>query len=205
MLERLSPEERAALILHDAFDRDYAEIAATLGKNEAACRKLVSRARERVKADRPRYTVSAERHRDVVARFAQAAQHCDATALAGLLADDVVFYADGGGRVAAVLNPVFGADKVSRLIAGLVRKFHEVPSPRMAVMEINGSPGFVMSVDGEIASAMTLTVAEERIIGIHAVRNPEKLARLARALGIGRPGTGVGARHASPDHPVART
>jgi RNA polymerase sigma-70 factor (ECF subfamily) len=91
VLERLSPEERAALILHDAFDCDYAEIAEMLNKNEAACRKLVSRARERVKADRPRYTISKEQHLEMIGRFAQAVASGNASHMAQLFAKDIVF------------------------------------------------------------------------------------------------------------------
>ncbi len=131
VLERLSPEERAALILHDAFDCDYAEIAEMLDKNEAACRKLVSRARERVKADRPRYTVSKEQHTRMIGRFAQAMATGDASNLAGLFADDIVFYSDGGGRVSAALNPIFGSDKVTRLIEGLSRKTARTDRPHL--------------------------------------------------------------------------
>ena len=182
VLERLSPEERAALILHDAFDRDYAEIAAVLNKNEAACRKLVSRARERVKAERPRYTVSKEQHTQMIARFAQAMAQGNASSLAGLFANDIVFYSDGGGRVSAALNPIFGADKVMRLIEGLSRKLREQTTPEFAVTEINGQPSFVILGDGEIYSTMTIEVDGDRITGIYVMRNPEKLTRVARAL-----------------------
>lgn len=182
VLERLSPEERAALILHDAFDCDYAEIAEMLNKNEAACRKLVSRARERVKADRPRYTVSKEQHTQMIGRFAQAMATGDTSNLAGLFADDIVFYSDGGGRVSAALNPIFGSDKVRRLIEGLSRKMHEQTSPTFAVTEINGQPSFVIMANGQIYSTMTIETDESHITGIYVMRNPDKLTRVARDL-----------------------
>jgi RNA polymerase sigma-70 factor (ECF subfamily) len=182
VLERLSPEERAALILHDAFDCDYAEIAEMLNKNEATCRKLVSRARERVKADRPRYSVSKEQHEKMFARFAQAVAAGSAAPLSGLLADDIVFYSDGGGKASAALNPVFGPDKVMRLMDGLSRKLLEHAVPSFAVTEINGQPSFIIMVEGKIYSTMTIETHDDRITGIYVMRNPEKLTRVARAL-----------------------
>jgi RNA polymerase sigma-70 factor (ECF subfamily) len=182
VLERLSPEERAALILHDAFDCDYAEIAEMLNKNEAACRKLVSRARERVKADRPRYTISKEQHLEMIGRFAQAVATGDMSNVTKLFADDIVFYSDGGGRVSAALNPVFGADRVTRLVEGLTRKLHERVVPEFTVTEINGQPTFVILVDGEIYSTMNIEMDQDRITGIFVMRNPDKLTRVARAL-----------------------
>jgi RNA polymerase sigma-70 factor, ECF subfamily len=185
VLERLSPEERAALILHDAFDCDYPEIAATLGKNEATCRKLVSRARERVRHDRPRFTVSKERHRAVMEHFLEASASHDPAKLLPLFADDVVFYSDGGGRVPAALNPVRGADHVSRLIAGLLRKFLALGETNVQLAEINGRPGCVFILDHAPDTAVTLETDGERITAIYAVRNPVKLARLnARTLAL---------------------
>src|SRR5689334_6605346 len=122
VLERLAPEERAALILHDAFDCDYAEIAAALEKSEAACRKLVSRARERVRTGRPRFAASRDAHRDLLLRFAQANTATDPHELTALLAPDAIAYSDGGGRVAAALKPIYGADKIGRFVTGLRRK-----------------------------------------------------------------------------------
>lgn len=180
VLERLSPEERAAFILHDAFDRDYDEIAATLNKTETACRKLVSRARERVKTDRPRFTVSGAQHRDLLTRFAQASALSDVESMAQLLVPDVVAYTDGGGRVAAALNPIYGADKVVRFLIGLGRKFYAEADVEMAPTEINGRPGLIMLANGEIIAVLTVESDGERITAIYAVRNPEKLARISR-------------------------
>ena len=182
VLERLSPEERAAFILHDAFDCDYAEIAEMLGKNEPACRKLVSRARERVKADRPRYSISKDRHREMLARFTQAAANAEPAAFQALFADDVVFYSDGGGRVSAALNPVYGADKVARLLSGLMRKNADFGTSELAVMEINNRLSVVSTVAGAIFAVVSIEVEDDRITAIYTVRNPQKLARLERAI-----------------------
>jgi len=182
VLERLSPEERAAFILHDAFDHDYAEIAATLEKTEAACRKLVSRARERVRQDRPRYSIPNEMHHTLVARFLEAAARQDSKSLGALLAPDVIFYSDGGGRVPAALNPVLGHDKVIRLMLGLIRKMLERANPEVQIIDINGRPGVVVAWNTEIYSALAFEAEGERITAIYAVRNPEKLMRIERAL-----------------------
>jgi RNA polymerase sigma-70 factor (ECF subfamily) len=182
MLERLTPEERAAFILHDAFDCDYAEIAQTLGKTQLACRKLVSRAREHVKAGRPRYSVSRDGHKQLVARFADASASHDPSRILPLLAENVVFYSDGGGRVRAALNPVYGMDRVSRLVAGLSRKFFRNRNATISFAEINGQPGLLVTADGEIFSAMTVEVEDHRITAIYVMRNPDKLGRLAGAF-----------------------
>jgi len=182
VLERLSPEERAALILHDAFDFDYGEVAATLGKSEPACRKLVSRARERVKHDRPRYTASSDQHRDLLTRFARASAAADAKALASLFAPDAIAYTDGGGQRAAALNPIEGADKVLRLVVGLARKFAFAAPPEWIATEINGRAGILMNAEGDSLTAMTLETDGERITAIYVQRNPDKLSRISRLL-----------------------
>jgi len=182
VLERLSPEERAAFILHDAFDRDYDEIASALGKSEAACRKLVSRARERVRRDHPRQTVSKDQHAQILMKFAQATAMQDGDALGRVFAPDIVFYSDGGGRVPAALKPIFGTDKVQRLILGLMRKSMPSGTATLAPLEINGRPGLVVSVDGAIYSALDIETDGERIVAVYLLRNPEKLARLEGAL-----------------------
>jgi RNA polymerase sigma-70 factor (ECF subfamily) len=182
VLERLSPEERAALILHDAFDFGYDEIAATLGKAETACRKLVSRARERVKIDRPRFTASSDHHRDLLARFAKASAAADAKELAELFAPDAIAYTDGGGRAAAALNPIYGADKVVRFIMGLATKFDFRPTLRWQATEINGRPALVSIAEGDPMTAITLETDGARITAIYVQRNPDKLARLSRII-----------------------
>jgi RNA polymerase sigma-70 factor (ECF subfamily) len=182
VLERLSPEERAALILHDAFDCDYAEIAQMLNKNEVACRKLVSRARERVKADRPRYTISREQHTQMIVRFAEAVANADISRLSDLLAEDVVFYSDGGGRVSAALNPIYGADKVARLMVALSRKLQEQVVPGFTATKINGRPSLVILANNEIYSTITIEIEADRITAVYVMRNPEKLTRVSKAL-----------------------
>ncbi len=182
VLERLSPEERAALILHDAFDCDYRDIAAMLEKSEIACRKLVSRARERVRIDRPRHATTKQEHQELVARFAQASLESDPKALMAMFADDVVFYSDGGGRVPAALNPVSGADKVARLIVGLMSKKRFGAAPRLRPIELNGQYALAIFDGQRLDSAFTAEVENGRLTAIYVIRNPEKLSRMIAAL-----------------------
>lgn len=182
VLERLSPEERAAFILHDAFDCEYDDIAAILGKSETACRKLVSRARERVKSDRPRHVVSKEQHNEMLGRFMLAIASNDPAQLAVILAPDVIFYSDGGGVRPAALLPIYGPEKVNRLIFGLMGKSDVFTAPEYTFTEINGRPGFLIMGDGEIQTVITTETDGEKITAIYAVRNPEKLGRLARVF-----------------------
>lgn len=182
VLERLSPEERAAFILHDAFDCDYPEIASTLGKTEGACRKLVSRAREHVRTDRPRFEVSDDQHRDLLMRFTQAIASRDRAQLAALLAPDAIAYTDGGGRVAAALLPIYGADKITRFVLGLARKFHSRLELTAVPMTINGRPGIAMTSSKGIYMVIALETDGARITAIYGIRNPDKLARVASGL-----------------------
>jgi RNA polymerase sigma-70 factor (ECF subfamily) len=180
VLERLSPEERAAFILHDAFDCDYPTIARTLEKSEQACRKLVSRARERVRADRPRHSVTREHHRALVEKFISAAANNDPAGLSTLLASDVVLYSDGGGRAAAALNPIYGADKVIRFGLGVMRKFAPAEGFALEITDINGAPGYLLRTKEGVHTALTMEFDGERISAIYLVRNPDKLGRVSR-------------------------
>lgn len=181
-LERLSPDERAALILHDAFDSSYSEIAGILGKSEATCRKLVSRARSRIRKERPRRSVDAEEHRRLLERFREASAANDPAQLRELFVQDVVFYSDGGGRVPAAINPVRGADRVARLVSGLSRKIASRAAPNVHAVIVNGRPGLLLYAEGEPPTALTLETDAGRITAIYAVRNPEKLARYTAAV-----------------------
>lgn len=180
VLERLSPEERAALILHDAFDCDYGTIAQALEKNEAACRKLVSRARERVRQERPRRMVSPEQHRELMTRFAAAAAMNDEAAITQLLAKDAVLYSDGGGKAKAALRPIYGADRVMRFTLGVMRKFAPKDGFDVVPTEINGAPGIVLRWADGMHSALTVEFDGALITAIYLVRNPDKLTRLSR-------------------------
>jgi RNA polymerase sigma-70 factor (ECF subfamily) len=176
-LERLSPLERAAFLLHDVFDMDYGAVARMLDRSEAACRQLAARAREHVRQEQPRYPAGEETER-IVGAFATALATGDATTLASLLAEDAVLYTDGGGKRAAALNPIYGRDKIVRFAVGVSRK--TPPPSAVERVRINGLPGFVLHMpDGP--ETMALDVANGVVTAIYAVRNPDKLSHLNRS------------------------
>lgn len=177
-LERLSPLERAAFLLHDVFDMDYAAIAGTLERTEAACRQLATRAREHVRDERPRFEPGANAEARLVGAFAMAMVSGDVTGLAAILAEDAVFYSDGGGKRTAALNPIFGRDKIQRFFAGLLNK-RKLPTAETArPVRINGLPGFVLT-EPEGLETIALEIDGERIVAIYAIRNPDKLRHLS--------------------------
>ena len=173
VLERLSPAERAAFLLRETFDYSYGEIAQILDKSEPACRQLVHRARSRIRAERPRFEPTVEERDRVVGRFAQALASGELEDLVQLFEEDIVLYSDGGGKVAAARNPIYGADKVARFFLGLRPKAPPdlVAGPR----QVNGQTAFVAISEGEPYFVMTFDVAGERLHRIHVVRNPDKL------------------------------
>jgi RNA polymerase sigma-70 factor (ECF subfamily) len=187
-LERLSPLERAAFLLHEVFDFSFSEVAAALERSEAACRQLASRARSRVRAVRPRGATpqparSGEidaRHTQLMSAFVAAAQSGDLDSLTQLLASDVRVVTDGGGKVAAALNVLEGADRAARFLVGATRKgWREDFSMRFAA--INGLPGVI--VDGPEGPVQTNAFEIENgvIRALYVVRNPDKLRRLGSA------------------------
>ncbi|MDX5366104.1 MAG: RNA polymerase sigma factor SigJ [Alphaproteobacteria bacterium] len=177
MLERLSPEERAAFLLHDAFDYGYGELAALLGKSEAACRQTVSRARKRVKDLHARFDGNVSEHRRLASALESAITAADPQALIDCMSDDVVFYSDGGGKVLAALNPLYGARNVSRFLLGIVAKSQGLLDTQPAI--VNGEPGFLLKLSGQLDTVMTFGIANGRIATIYAIRNPGKLRHIA--------------------------
>jgi RNA polymerase sigma-70 factor (ECF subfamily) len=177
-LERLTPLERAAFLLHDVFDVPFAEIARTLGRGEAACRQLAARAREHVKAGKPRYHPSAEEEQRLTRAFLAATMSGDEGLLRDILAQDVVMHSDGGGLAKATINPVFGLEKAIRLALGLKRKFPTPEGTTARLARINGAPGIVLSHSGVVFQTMGLEIVDGRIAAVYTMRNPDKLARL---------------------------
>ena len=174
VLERLSPEERAAFLLRQVFDHDYAEIAALLDKSEAACRQMVHRASERVQQARPRFEVSKDAHRRVLEKFMQAARSGERAAMKALLADDVQVVGDGGGKVPAFFKVLRGADRIANLYWAMAKRLKDQVEYRIA--QINGEAGLLRYVDGRLESAQAFVTDGERIVAVYAVRNPDKLA-----------------------------
>lgn len=178
-LETLSPPERAAFLLHDVFDLPFTEIAPTLGKSEAACRQLAARARKAVQRPRPARTVPAEAYRDLNLRFFETLQTGDLEGLKRLLRDEVVMYSDGGGARLAALNPIHGADRVARFFLGITRKLGpQAASVRLSGADINGRPGILVFLDGQLDQTFSIDVEGGRIAAIYMVRNPLKLDSL---------------------------
>ncbi|GAA1527356.1 RNA polymerase sigma-70 factor [Actinomadura kijaniata] len=175
VLERLSPAERTAFVLHDVFSVPFSEIAEVVGRSPAAVRQLASRARRQVESGRPRTPATEAEQRELVAAFMAACQEGDLPGLIALLDRDVVVRGDGGGKVATLPNAVRGAERVARLM--LARARIEIPVD-MLVCEVNGAPGLVVrNGDGEL-SVMAITTDAGRITAIDFVRNPDKLAKV---------------------------
>jgi RNA polymerase sigma-70 factor (ECF subfamily) len=179
MLERLSPDERAAFLLHEVFETDYPDVARILGKTEAACRQLVHRARERVKAGKPRFVPSRAEQEKVMEGFKRAVASGDVAGLAALFSSDATLYSDGGGKARATVNPVYGAEKIARFFIGVRDKQPEGYEivPRI----VNGSVGYVIYVGDRPIQASHFEFDGDRITEVHIVRNPDKLQHLTRS------------------------
>lgn len=180
VLERLAPEERAAFLMRQAFDQDYADIAAALGKSEAACRQLVHRAQDRVRQERPRFDVPRATHRALLERFMQAAATGDRTAMKALMAGDVQLVADGGGKVPSFLHILHGAGRVAGVFWTLEHKFPEQVIYRAAT--VNGEPGLLRYIEGKLESAQSFIVDNGLIVAVFIVRNPDKLQSVPQTI-----------------------
>ena len=178
-LERLSPLERAAFLLHDVFGVAFDEVAETIGRDPAACRQLATRARAHVRAARPRFPVAKARGLEIAAAFFAASRSGDMQALRSLLAADVVQYSDGGGKRGSAKRALVGLDDVMRFHKGLHWRY---PNRRSRILRygfVNGLPGYVsMEEDGVQTTA--LAIENDRIVGVYVMRNPDKLRRLER-------------------------
>ena len=177
-LERLSPLERAAFLLHDVFGMSFDEIAYVIERPATACRQLASRARKHVRAARPRFPVSKEQGRKIAAAFFAASRKGDLEKIRSLLADDVVAYADGGGKAPASMHPLVGIDAVMARHAQLALEFKTSPSRLVRHVNINGLPGFITIEGGGIVQTTGLLISEGRISAIYITRNPDKLRHL---------------------------
>jgi RNA polymerase sigma-70 factor (ECF subfamily) len=181
LLESLTPLERAVYLLHEVFGYSHAEVAAITARSEAASRQIHRRAKQSLQARKPA-VASPERHRELLAAFLAACQQGDLDGLTRLLAEDVVSRADGGGHAAAAIRPVAGARAVARLYRGFARRAD--PDTRAQILSINGWPSLVLCSGGVLRSVIQIRTDGERIDAIHAITNPEKLARLAGELGL---------------------
>jgi RNA polymerase sigma-70 factor (ECF subfamily) len=173
LLERLTPTERAVFLLKEVFDYDYDEIAKIVVKSAANCRQLVARARRHLREERPRFAPARKDHEAIVARFLEACHTGDLPGLLALLKHDVTLYTDGGGKVRAALRPIYGADKVARLLVGISGRAPEGMKIRFA--PVNGQPGVLLLVDGKVYTVMVFTITDGTIDDIYVVGNPDKL------------------------------
>jgi RNA polymerase sigma-70 factor (ECF subfamily) len=173
LLERLAPEERAALLLRDVFDTSYAEIARVLDRSEPACRQLVHRARIRVRGERARVAVPPETHERLLDRFLAALHDDDQASLLSLVADEATWTADGGGKVPATRRVVRGADRIVRMLLGWERKSRGMT--RHAVTWLNGEPAIVTRLGPSIFFTTSAETDGERFTAFYRVLNPEKL------------------------------
>jgi RNA polymerase sigma-70 factor (ECF subfamily) len=178
LLERLAPVERAAFLLHEVFDFEYAEIGRVLEKTEANCRQLVARARKRVGSPHARFEAEPTQAKRLVEKFTEVSFAGDMEGLVALLAEDITLWGDGGGKVpGAALRPVHGALSVARFALGVVQRL--VPQETIVrPTEINGQPGFVAYVSGRPLSALIFDIRAGRIQTIYAIGNPDKLQAL---------------------------
>jgi len=179
-LERLSPLERAVFLLHEAFEADYAAIAETLGRSEAACRQLAARARAHVREARPRYPVAQDDVARLATAFMSAAQRGDMEGLKAVLAEDAVMITDGGGKRKAALRPLVGRDDVAALVQGLAWRGAIPLEGQVRFARINGQFGVVLQDGEEVVTIAFEADAEGRLCGVYMVRNPDKLAHVAR-------------------------
>ncbi|MGF6156267.1 RNA polymerase sigma-70 factor (ECF subfamily) [Ensifer sp. KUDG1] len=177
-LERLSPLERAAFLLHDVFGQSFDEVAATIERDAAACRQLAARARTHVRAERPRFEIEQQRGLELANAFFAASRHGDMKTLGAMLAADVSVHADGGGKRPAAMQPILGFDAVMKVHEQLAALFAKHGSTLIRAGFINGLPGFVTrEADGELQTT-ALEIKDGKVAAIYVVRNPDKLAHL---------------------------
>ncbi|TEA77175.1 RNA polymerase sigma-70 factor [Allopusillimonas ginsengisoli] len=179
LLERLTPEARAAFLLHDVFDADYAQIAEALGKTQAACRQLVSRARTQLRTKQSRFTVPRETYHHLLRAFAQVLEQGDFAGINALLAEDAVLMGDGGGKVTSFPKPMVGGRRIAQLF--LAAALRHKTALRMELVMLNQQWALLRFIQGQLESALMFDISGEHIQRIYVQRNPDKLARIAAA------------------------
>lgn len=180
LLQNLTPVERAVFLLREVFNYEYPEIARIVDKSEANCRQMVRRSHQHLAKRRPRFEVSPIQHEQMLDRFVQACSMGDMNGLLNLLAEDIVLYTDGGGKVHAALHPIYGPDRVARFMFGIIRKTFNTLEEAYKVLSfrletINGVRGLVFFLHGQPYATFTLDLEGERIKNIYFLVNPDKL------------------------------
>lgn len=178
-LERLSPLERAAFLLHDIFGESFDDVATSLGRDAAACRQLASRAREHVRGTRTRFPVDRDHGREIAQAFFAATRDGDIATLGSMLARDVSLYSDGGGKRNAASRIMHGWDEVRRSFAAIFRLTRRArPSTLLRVAEINGLPGFITREADGIVQTTALLIEDGKVKAVYVMRNPDKLQHI---------------------------
>jgi RNA polymerase sigma-70 factor (ECF subfamily) len=186
LLESLSPEQRAVLLLHDVFDYGYDEVARIVGKSEDNARQLAVRARRHVEERRPRFESSREKRDELARRFFAAAEEGDLGALEALLAHDVTLHGDGGGKVPALARSLHGRNRVARTLRAWARQGARIAGVSFRLVDVNGQPGAVaLDGDGRVISVMALEIAGGEIRSVSSIVNPEKLQHLGPVADVG--------------------
>ena len=181
LLEQLTPPERAAFLLREVFGEDYAHIAAILQRSEVSCRQLVSRARARVRADRPRFDPDPATGRELLERFLAATERGELGELEELLVADVVLYGDGGGAAPSPLEPLRGVRQVAEFLRYISSARRSVGPLDLQLGTVNGQPGRVLrTTDWTVWDVLTLDVQDGRVAAVRIIRNPDKTAHLDR-------------------------
>lgn len=175
LLQSLTPEERAVFLLRQVFDYGYEEIASFIGKSEATCRQLSSRAKKHIADHRPRIKTTPAEHQRVLAGFMQAVSTGDIAGLMQLMSSNVTLTADGGGKALAATHPIHGPDHVARYILGLAKKTQGL---RFEVTPVNGQSGIHIYLAGQLVTTIALDIAAERIQAVYFIVNPDKLSRV---------------------------
>jgi RNA polymerase sigma-70 factor (ECF subfamily) len=179
LLESLSPEQRAALLLHDVFDYEYPQIAEIIGKSEDNVRQLATRARRHVSDGQPRFQATRERHDELVRRFFAAAEEGDLAGLEAMLAHDVTMTGDGGGKVPALARTVQGSARVAKTLINGTRAFGRIAGLTARPVEVNGGSGLLYEdADGRVIGILALDVVDGKIATVDAIVNPDKLGHL---------------------------
>ncbi len=179
LLETLSPEQRAVLLLHDVFDYRYPEIAEIVGKSEGNVRQLATRARRHVEQRRPRFQTTRKQRDELAQRFFAASEQGDLAGLEALLAHDVVLTGDGGGKAPAMARSLHGRNRVARMLLTWFRLGTRLPGVSLRIVEVNGDPGALV-LDGQqrLIAVLALDIAGDQIRGISSMVNPDKLTHL---------------------------
>jgi RNA polymerase sigma-70 factor, ECF subfamily len=181
VLERLSPVERAVFLMREVFEYDYDEIAEMVGKSTANCRQILKRSRQHITEQRPRFPVSHQQQKEITTKFLEACSEGNLQELLSLLAQDVTFWSDGGGKVVAALKPLFGAMKVARFLLAIRRKSFPWISH---ITEINGQPGIIYVDNNCIQGTISFEIIDNCIQSIYSMRNPDKLMQFNQDIAV---------------------